>query len=48
MIFMLETLPDVSFSENQACGSCLGCIHEGQSETLNKCKQGDRNTLASV
>ena len=48
MIFVLETLPDISFSDNQTCGSCLGCIHEGQSDTLNKGKHRDRNTQASV
>ena len=48
LIFVHETLPDISFSENQTRGSCLGCIHEGQSETLNKGKQRDRNTQASV
>ena len=48
MIFVLETLPDVGFSENQTRGSCMGCIHEGQSETLNKGKQRDSNTQASV
>ena len=49
-MFVLETLPDISFSENQTRGSCLGCtgIHEGQSETLNKGKQRDGNTQPSV
>ena len=37
---MLETLPDISFSENQTRGSCLGCIHEGQSETITKANRG--------
>ena len=44
MIFELEEIPDVTFSENPTCGSRLGCIHEGQSETFNEGKQRGRNT----
>ena len=39
---MLEKLPDVTFSENPMRESCLGSIHEGQSDTLNEGKQRDR------
>ena len=38
---MLEKLPDVTVSENPMHGSRLGCMYEGQSETLNEGKQRD-------
>ena len=33
---------------NPTCGSRLGCIHEGQSETCNEGKQRENNMQASV
>ena len=48
IIFVLEKLTNVTFSENPTRGSRLQCIHEGQSDTLNEGKQTDRNTQANV